>query len=142
MAEIVGGVLGCEGSESFAKSLLEGNDGTGFESAELLLHLSPALLDGVEVGRVGRQVTERSPGLLDEFSDAVHFVSSQVVHDDQLAGFQLWAKNLFQISQEDVSIGRRLNGHNGHPAGNADCSQYSQCAPVAGRNSLVDAGAI
>ncbi len=142
MAEIVGSVLGCEGSESFAKSLLEGNDGTGFESAELLLHLGPALLDGVEIGRVGRQVAERSPGLLNEFSDAVHFVSSQVVHDDQLAGFQLWAKNLFQISQEDISIGGRLNGHNGHPAGNAHCSQYSQCAPVTGGNSLIDARAI
>ena len=142
MAEIVGGVLRCEGSESFAKSLLEGNYGTGFERAELLLHLGPALLDGVEIGRVGRQVTERSSGLLDEFSDAVHFVSSQVVHDDQLAGFQLWAKNLFQISQEDVSIGGRLNGHNGHPSGNADCSQYSQGAPVTGGNSLIDARAI
>ena len=105
MAEIVGGVLRCEGSESLAKSLLEGSDRTGFESPELLLHLSPALLDGVEVGRVGRQVTERGPGLLDEFSDAVHFVSSEVIHDDQLAGFQLWAEDLFQISQEDVSIG-------------------------------------
>lgn len=142
MAEIVGGVLGCEGSESVAKSLLEGKDGTSFESAELLLHLGPALLDGVEVGRVGRQVTERSSGLLDEFSDAVYFVSSQVIHDDQLAGFQLWAKNLFQISQEDVSIGGRLNGHNGHPAGNTDCSQYSQCAPVTGGNSLIDARAV
>ena len=41
-----------------------------------MLHLRTALLDGVEVGRVGRQVTERSPGLLDEFSDAVHFGSA------------------------------------------------------------------
>lgn len=105
MAEIVGGALWCEGSESFSKSLLEGNDGASFERAELLLHLGPTLLDGVEVRRVGRQVTERSPGLLDEFSDAIHFVRSQVIHDDQLAGFQLWAENLFQISQEDVSIG-------------------------------------
>jgi hypothetical protein len=125
-----------------AKSLLEGNDGTGFESAELLLHLRPALLDGVEVGRVGRQVTERSAGLFDEFSDAVYFVSSEVVHDDQLARFQLWAKNLLQISQEDIAVGGRLNGHNGHPAGNTDCSQYSQCAPVTGGNSLIDARAV
>ena len=142
MAEIVGGVLGGEGSESFAKSLLEGGDGTGLESAELLFHLRPALLDGVEVGRVGRQVAERSAGLLDEFSDAVHFVSSQIVHDDQLAGFQLWTKDLFQVSQEDIAVGGRLNGHDGHPSGNADCSQYSQCAPSAGGNSLIDARAM
>jgi len=142
VAEIVDGVLRGEGSESFAQSLLEGIDGTGSESAELLLHLGPALLNGVEVGRVGRQVTERGPGLLDEFSDAIHFVSSQVIHDDQLAGFQLWAKNLFQISQKDISIGGRLNGHDGHPTGNADGSQYGQCAPVTGGNSLINASAV
>ena len=61
MAEIVGGVLRCEGGESLAKSLLEGNYGTGFERAELLLHLGPALLDGIEVGRVGRQVQREAP---------------------------------------------------------------------------------
>lgn len=142
MAEIVGSVLWGEGSESFAESLLEGDYGASFESAELLLHLGPTLLDGVEVGRVGRQVAERSSGLLDKLSDAVHLVSSQVVHDDQLPRFQLWAKDLFQISQEDISIGGRLNGHNGHPAGNAHCSQYSQCAPVTGGNSLIDARAM
>lgn len=127
----------CERRESFAESLLEGNDGASFESAELLLHLGPALLDGVEVGRVGRQVTKRSAGLLNELSNAVHFMSFQVIHDDQLAGFQLRTKNLFQIGP----IGGRLNGHS-HPTGNAHRSQYSQCAPVAGGNSLIDARAM
>lgn len=142
MAEIAGGVLWCESSEGLAKCRLEGNDRTGFKSTQLLLHLSPALFDGVEVGRVGRQVTERSSGLFDEFSDTIHFVSSQIVHDNLLARFQLWAKNLFQIGQEDIAIGGRLNRHYSHPAGNADGSQDSQCAPVAGGNSLFDACAV
>jgi hypothetical protein len=93
---------GCEGS--FAKSLLEGNDGTGFESAEFLLHLCPALLDGVEVGRVGRQVTERSPGLLNEFSDAIPLVRSQVIHDDQFGRVSVVGKETLSDKP-----GRRLD---------------------------------
>jgi hypothetical protein len=80
--------------------------------------------------------------LLGEFFYSIHFMSSQIVHDNQLAGFQLRTKDVFQISQEDVAVGGRLNGHSGHPSGNADRSQDRQGAPAAGRNSLFDARAV
>lgn len=96
MAEIVGSVLWGEGSESFAESLLEGDYGASFESAELLLHLGPTLLDGVEVGRVGRQVAERSSGLLDKLSDAVHLVSSRLSMTTNCPGFSCGQRTSFR----------------------------------------------
>ena len=124
MAEIVGGVLGRNSGEGFGECLLEGSDGTGLESAQPLFDLRPALFDRVEVGRVGRQVAERGSGLFDEFSYAIDFMSSQIVHNNQLARFQLRTKDVFQISQEDIAVGGGLNGHSGHPAGNTDRSQH------------------
>jgi hypothetical protein len=142
VAEVVGGILWRKSSESFLKCRLKGDDGAGFESAQFLFHLCPTLLDGVEVRRIGRQKAEGSSGFLDQFSDTVHFVRSQVVHHDQLAGFQLRTKNVFQIGSEDIAIGGRLNGQDGHPTGNADRSQYGQGAPVASGNSFVNASAV
>jgi hypothetical protein len=80
--------------------------------------------------------------LFDEFSYAVDFMRSQIIHDNQLARFQLRTKDIFQISQEDIAVGGGLNGHSGHPAGNTDRSQHRQCAPAAGRNPLFDARAM
>lgn len=138
MLKVVGGVLGSEGGERFLKGLLKGGDRTGLKGTELLFELRPALFDGVEVGGVGRQVAKRGAGLLDEISHTVHFVSSQIVHDNQLAGFQLWTKDVFQVSQEDIAVRGRLNGHGGYPSGNTHCSQQSQCPPSASRNSLLN----
>ena len=142
MAEIVGGVLGRNNGEGFGKGLLEGCDGTGLKSAQRLFNLRPTLFDRVEVGRVGRQVAERGSGLFDEFSYAIDFMSAQIVHDNQLARFQLRTKDIFQISQEDIAVGGGFNGHSGHPAGNTDRAQYRQCAPAAGWNPLFDARAL
>lgn len=137
MMKVVGGILGSEGGERFLEGLLKGGDRTGLKSAELLFELRPALFDRVEVGGVRRQVAKRGAGLLDDLSHTVHFVSSQIVHNNQLAGFQLWTKNVFQVSQEDIAISGRLDGHGGYPSGNTHCSQQSQSPPTAGRNSLL-----
>lgn len=142
MAEVVGGILGRNGGERLGEGVLEGGDGTGLERTQLLFDLCPALFDRVEVGRVGRQVAERRAGLFNEFPYTVHFVSSQIVHDDQLTGLQLRTQDVFEISTEDISVGGRFDGHRGHPAGNTDCSQDCQCAPAAGRNSFFDARAV
>lgn len=142
MAEVVGGILGRNGRERFGESVLESGDRTGLERAQLLFDLCPAFFDRVEVWRVGRQVTERGAGLFDEFPDTVHFMGSQIVHDDQLTGLQLRTQDVFQISPEDIAIGGCFDRHCSHPSGNTDRSQHRQRSPAAGRNSFVDARAI
>lgn len=142
MAEVVSGVLGCEGGERFVKGLLKGGDGTSLEGPQFLFHLCPALFDGIEIGRIGRQVAESGAGLLNELAYTVHFVGAQIIHDHELAGFQLRTEYVSEISQEDIAIGGRLNGHSGHPSGNTDGSQQCQGSPATGRNSLLDACAM
>ena len=121
------------------RASLEGGDGTGLECTQLLFDLRPAFFDRVEVRRVGRQVTERGAGLFDEFPHTVHFVRSQIVHDDQLTGLQLWTQDVFQISAEDIAVGGCFDGHRSYPTGNTDRAQHGQCSPAAGRNSFFDA---
>jgi hypothetical protein len=69
-------------------------------------------------------------------------VRSEVVYDDQLTGFQLRAQNVFQVGEEDIPVGGGFYRHDRHPAGEADCSQYGQGAPMAGGDSFVDARAV
>jgi hypothetical protein len=142
MAEVVGGVLGSECGECFVKGLLKRGDRAGFESPQLLFHLCPALFNGIEIGRIGRQIAESGASLFDEFAYTVHLVGAQIIHDHQLAGFQLRTKDMSEISQEDIAIGGRLNRHSGYPSGNTDGSQQCQGPPATGRNSLLDACAM
>lgn len=142
MAEVVDGVLWRKRREGFGECLLQGNNGTGFESAKLLFHLCPAFFNGVEVRGIGRQIAERSAGVLDKFSDAVHPVSAQVVHNDQLTGFQVRTQNVLQIGEKNITVGGGFYGHDSYPAGKADGSQYCQGAPSAGGNSFIDAGTV
>ena len=80
--------------------------------------------------------------MFDEFSDAVHLVSAQVVHNDPLTGFQMRTQNVFQTGEKNITVGGGFYGLDSHPAGKADCSQYGQGAPTASGNSFVDAGAV
>lgn len=127
-----------EHTEGIVDRKLESGEGAGFESAEALFELGPALLDWVEVGRVRRQIEQRCSGRTDEFLYAGDFVRSEIVHHHNLSGLELRTQNVLQISEKDVAIGGRLNHHRAHPAGKTDGTQHRQGAPVACGNSFVD----
>ena len=124
------------------KGPLKRGDRTSFERPQFLFHLCPALFNGIEIGRIRREVAERGAGLFNEFAYTVHFVGTEIIHDHQLAGFQLRTEDVSEISQEDIAIGGRLNRHSGYPSGNTDGSQQCQGPPATGRNSLLDARAM
>ncbi len=42
------------------------------------LELGEGILDGIEVGTVGRQMEQRSPACFDSFSDALNLVGGQI----------------------------------------------------------------
>jgi len=52
-----------------------------------------------------------APVLADEFPDGIDFVGGEIVHDHDLAGFQVGAKHMFHKGQEDSAVGGRLDGH-------------------------------
>jgi len=60
----------------------------------------------------------------------------QVVHYNDLARPQSRAQDLFYITEEDVAIGRRLDGHGCHHTLQTDSSQQCQGVPVSGRRAF------
>src|SRR6202051_5001 len=73
-------------------------------AAEDLLDLAPHRFDGVEIGRIGRQIEQpRAPGL-DGFADSPDFVRRQVVQDYQIACSQGGRKSLLNPSQNHFAI--------------------------------------
>jgi hypothetical protein len=65
------GVAGCDCFECVCDGLLELFGGSGFCHSEVLFELGPGFLDGVEIGRVGRQVEHFGAGRLDPLADAL-----------------------------------------------------------------------
>jgi hypothetical protein len=136
MAEVGGKVVWSDGSQGVGERLFERGDGTGLDFAELLFELCPTLLDGIEIGRVGREITESGAGVLDQLPDAVHLVGSQIVEHYQMTRVQLRAKNVLQIGQKDIPVGGGFHRHGGDPTGNADRAQHRPCSPATDGNSF------
>ena len=100
MAKAISSVLGSKGSDGVGDGLFQREQVAGLGTAQQLFDLRPTLFNGVEVGGIGWQVAQLRFGSLDQFSDAIDFVSRQVVHHDNIAGLKLRAQHLFQIGQE------------------------------------------
>ncbi len=60
------------------------------------LELREGLLDGIEIGRVGRQVAQLGSRRFDELANLVILVGRQIVHDDDVAGLQGWNEALLE----------------------------------------------
>lgn len=53
--------------------------------SEHRLEFGESLLDGIEVGAVGRQINQLGSDALDRLADPGHLVAGQIVHDDGIA---------------------------------------------------------
>ncbi len=89
----------------------------------------------MEVGRVRRQIQQPSPGCFDPPSNAVHFVGRQIVGDHDLPWLQAGTQDLLPKGQENVSVGRGLDGHAGEQALVPQGSQQPERAPVPRRRA-------
>ena len=72
--------------EELADAPPGGFDGALGGLAEQGLELGEDLLDGIEVGAVGRQEDQMCAGLSQGLSHGLALVAAQVVHDDDVAG--------------------------------------------------------
>lgn len=66
-------------------------------------------LDGVEVGRIRRQVEEAGVFVLNRLPDAVDLMGGQIIHDDDVAGAERWGQAFFDIDFEDVAVHRTID---------------------------------
>jgi hypothetical protein len=130
-------VLLGENTKGVVDSKLKSRERACFESAEALFELCPAFLDRVEVWRVRRQIEQGCSGLADEIFHARDLVRSEVIQNHNLAGLELRAENLLQVSEKDIAIGGSFDHPSANPTGSTDGTQNSQRAPVACRNSFV-----
>ena len=66
--------------------------------SEQRLEFGEGLLDGIEVGAVGRQINQFGSHALDRLPDPGHLVAGQVIHDDGIAC--AGGEDLFDIGAE------------------------------------------
>jgi hypothetical protein len=81
---------------------------------------------------VGREIEDSGSGLVDRFSDANRSVSTQVVHDDQVARIKRWCERLSHESKEGFR--RRVSLVRQHCPNSIERHSYDceYCATIAG----------
>lgn len=78
------------------------------------------------------------PSSLDALAHAVDFVDAEVVHDDDMAGTLFWDQHLVEVGEEDLAVGRGLDGHRGGHAGMVHRAQDSERLLVPAGHGLVE----
>ena len=77
-------------------------DGLFLGHAHPVFDLCKSLLDGIEIRRIWRQEPEAGTGGSDGVPNGFGFVTSQIVHDHNVAGpeSECWHEHLFHIGAE------------------------------------------
>ena len=66
------------------------------------------LLDGVQIGRVGRQEQQAGTDAADRFTDGGPFVTAQIIHDDDIARRECRHEELLDIVEEGCTVDRLI----------------------------------
>ncbi len=83
-------------------------DGTFLSLAHPVFDLGEGLLDRIEVWRVGRQIPEPGAGSFDHLPDGRRLMTSEVIHDDDIAGLQHPDELLLDIGSEALAVDRAV----------------------------------
>ena len=95
-----------EGFERAGDGVNQGVEGSRRGFAQQGFQLGEPLLDRVEIGTVGRQVTQTGAGVLDRRSDAFDLVARQIVQDDDVAFAKLGNEELLDPGAELLAVDR------------------------------------
>lgn len=109
-------------------------DGTFLSLAHPVFDFGEGLLDRIKVRRVGRQVPKPGTGGLDHLPDGGRLMTSQIVHDDDIAGLKDSDELLLDISAEALAVDRSVEDTRCREPIPAQRAQESQRAPVAVRS--------
>jgi len=102
MLEIVGTFLGIKHWDKRADCAVEGPNSPRGNLAQERLEFAVRQLDGIEVGRVLRQVSNRCPRLRNRLPNAGPLVGFEIVHDDDVIAPERREEALFDIGEEHV----------------------------------------
>jgi hypothetical protein len=117
--------------DELANELEQGIDCAHGALAQRRLQPGEGLLDGVEVGRVGRQVAHVGADSLDGLANPGDLVGAQVVHEDGVALAQGRRQDLLDISQGRRAIHRAVDDIGRREAIDAERGDKRQRLPVA-----------
>ena len=110
-----------------------------FERAQDGLDLAPHLLDGAEVGGIGRQEHDPRAAPADDPCDARALVGGEVVGEDDVPAAQRGREHPPDVGLEDVAVRGAVRGHAGGGAVQADGRDHRARRPVAVRRGVVRA---
>ena len=102
--------------------------------SEQRLEFGEGLLDGIEVGAVGRQINQFGSHALDRLPDPGHLVAGQVIHDDGIACAESRGEDLFDIGAEGGAGHGAIEDIGGGDAGGPQSGDERGCFPMAVRN--------
>jgi len=72
------------------------------------LEFAECHFDGVQVGRVGRQIKERCTYRFNRLLNASDFMHWQIVHDDDVSALECWSKALFHVGEKHRPVHRAV----------------------------------
>jgi len=133
MTKVVGTFGLGESFEGFGDCAEDGLFGSGFGLAQSGFEFGEELLDGIEVGRIGRQEEKIGAGTSDGCADGTGFVAAQIIDDDDIAGLKRRDQGLFDIGTESDAIDRSIEQNGGIDTIIPQCCQEGACAPFAER---------
>ena len=106
-------------------------DGTFLRLAHAVLDLGEDLLDRVEIGRVWRKIPEPGSGVADRTPDRGGLVAAEIVHDDDITGFERQDEVLLDIGTEAGAVDRPIEDAGCGKPIMAQRAEEGQRAPMA-----------
>lgn len=107
--------------------------GSSGDSAQPGLDFGPQFFDGVEVGRIRRQIPDTGSDFFDGLLDADDFMAGEIVHDHDVSFVQCRRQAFFDVTAEGDRIGGPIE-HDGSfldDSGGADGAEQGRGSPMA-----------
>lgn len=105
-------------------------DGSLLVDAHPVLDFGEDLFDGIEVGRIGREIPEPCSGCADELANGGRLVRTEIVHDDDVAGLEHRHELLLDIGAEARSVDRSVEDARRGEAVEPQGAEEGQRAPM------------
>jgi hypothetical protein len=118
-----------DSEEGAPDGFANGSDDASAGFADEVLHECPAWLYRVQVRRIGRQMEDARPSLLDQLSDLRRVVGTQIVQHDDISPLELRAE-AFSDERDEFRTVHRAGGHlMAHDTVGADGARDAQGLP-------------
>jgi hypothetical protein len=121
--------------DEFANGDPETLDGSLSRFTQERLELGEGVLDGIEVGTVGREVEEMGASSFDQLAHSGAFVAREIVHDHCIALAQFWDEDLLDVGLEGDAIDRAVQDERRDEAAQRQSADKCRRFPMALRNA-------